>query len=84
MYLKNVLLTVRPTCVDNLYSIKSPLKLVYSRKELQPLYLILHLLHFLASSPDLHLILWIHSEILLTRFYNEVAINLVLSKKFDM
>ena len=84
MYLKNVLLTIRQTCVDNLYSIKSPLKLAYLSKELKCLYLILQVLHFLASSPDLHLILWIHSEILLTRFYNEVAINLVLSKKFDM
>ena len=45
MYLKNVLLTIRQTCVDNLYSIKSPLKLVYLSKELKCLYLILHVLH---------------------------------------
>ena len=65
----------------HLYSIKSSLKFVYSRKQLQYLYLIPQVLHFLLSCPNSHLIPWIPSESLLTRFDKEIAINLALSVK---
>ena len=41
----------------HLYSIKSSLKSLYSRKELQYLYLIQHVLNFLSLRPCLYLIL---------------------------
>ena len=52
---------------------------MYSRKQLQYLYLIPYVSHFLSSCPNLYLILGIRSEILLTKFDNELAINLALS-----
>ena len=64
-----------------LYSTKSPLKFVYPRKQLQYLYLIPQVSHFLSSCLYLHLILLIPSENLLARFDNELAINLALSIK---
>ena len=65
----------------HLYSIKSPLNFVHWRKIL---YLILHVSHFLWSSPKLDLILWIPSERLLTRFDNELALNCALSISCNM
>ena len=74
----------------HLYSIKPSLKyslkdyFMYLRKQWQYLYLIPQVLHFLSLCLHLHLILWIPSERLLTRFDNELAINLVLSINCNM
>ena len=65
----------------HLYSIESFLKFVYPRKHLQNLYLIPQVSYFLWSCSYLHLILWIPSEKLLTKFDKKIAINLVLSGK---
>ena len=67
-----------------LYSIKSSLKYVYSRKQSQYLYLIPYVSHFLSSYPNLHLILKIPSETLLTRFDKKLAINRALSIDCNM
>ena len=67
----------------HLYFIKSSLKLACSRKQWQYLYFILQI-HFLSSCLYLHLILWIPSARLLTRFDNELAMNLVLSINCNM
>ena len=56
---------------------------MYSRKQLQYLYLILQVSHLSSLCPYLHLILGIHSERLLARFDHELAINLALSKKLQ-
>ena len=45
---------------------------MYSRKQLQYLYLIPHVSYFSSSCPNLHLVLGIRSEILLTKFDNEL------------
>ena len=63
---------------------KSSSQFLYSKKQLQYLYLIPPVSHFLLSCPNLHLILWSTSERLLTRFDNELAINIVLSLKCKM
>ena len=55
---------------------------VYSRKHSHYLYLIPHVSHFLWSFPYLHLILFIPSARLLTKFDNGLAINLPLSIRF--
>ena len=68
---------------ESLYFIKSSLKFVYSRKQLQGLYSIPQVLDSLSSWPCLHLVLWI-SEGLLKRFDNGLAINLVLSINCSM
>ena len=82
-----------------LCSTKSSLTFWHSRQHSQSWYLIPHILHFLLSSPCLHLILWISSQSLSTmidlsiyrfidltiyRFDNELAINLVLSINYNM
>ena len=67
-----------------LYSIKLSLKIVYLRKQSQYLYLIPNVLYFLSYCPNLHFILWIISEKPLTRFHNELAINLGLSINHKM
>ena len=54
----------------------------YSRKHSHYLYLIPHVSHFLWSFPYLHLILFIPSARLLTKFDNGLAINLPLSIRF--
>ena len=64
---------------NNFYTIKSSLKFLYSIKQSQHLYLILQVLLFLSSCQYLHLILRIPSERLLTRFDNELVMNLPLS-----
>ena len=46
--------------------------------------LILQVSHILSSCPYLRLILWIPSKMLLTRFDNELAINLALSTDSKM
>ena len=61
-----------------LYSTKSSMMLVYLRQHLQYFDLIL-VSHFLSWCPYLNLILWIPSARLLTRFDNELAINLTVS-----
>ena len=63
----------------HLDSTKSSLKFWYSRKQSKYLYLIPHVSHFLSLCPNLHLILWISSKWLLTRFDNELPIGLALS-----
>ena len=62
----------------HLYFIILSLKFMYSRKQSQYLHLIPHVSHFLSSCLCLHLILWISSERLLTRFNYKLAINLPL------
>ena len=59
--------------------VKKSLTFVYSRQHSQSLYLIPHVSHLLLSCPCLHLILWIPSAGLSTRFENKFAINLALS-----
>ena len=51
---------------------------MYSKKQSHILYVTPQASHFLSSCLHLHLILWISSERLLTRFDNELATNLVL------
>ena len=63
----------------HLYSIKSFLKFMYSRKQSKYLYLVTQISHFISSCTYLHLISWIPSKRLLTRFDNELVINLALS-----
>ena len=66
------------------HSIQSSSKLIYSRKQSQYSYLIPKVPNFLSLCPYLHLILWTPSEKLLTRFNNELAINLALLTNCNM
>ena len=66
------------------HSIQSSSKLKYSRKQSQYLYLIPKVPNFLSLCWYLHLILWTLSEKLLTRFNNELAINLALLTNCNM
>ena len=52
---------------------------MYLRKHLQSLYLTPQVSNFLLSCPYFHLVLWITSARLLTRFDNKLAINIALS-----
>ena len=66
------------------YSIKLSLTFQYSRQRSQYLCLIPHVSHILLSCPCLHLILRILSTRLLTRYDNELAINLTLSINYNL
>ena len=68
----------------HLDSIKSSSKFLYSRRQSQYIYLIPYVSHVLTTSPNLHFILCILLEKLLTRFDNELAINFGLSKNCNM
>ena len=66
-----------------MYSIKSSSKFAYSRQHSQSLYLIPHVWHVLLLCSYLYLNLWIPSAGLSTRF-DELAINLVLSRNYNL
>ena len=57
---------------------------MYSREQSQILYLVPQVLHFLSSCPYLHLIFWIPSVRLLTRFDKSCTINKLQSVRNEI
>ena len=71
-------------CIKKLCSTTSALKFVYLRKTGAMFLFNSAGLHLLSSCLCLHLILWISSARLLTRFDNDLAKNLALSINCNM